>query len=320
VPFEGEEEFMTGVDMCVLVTGATGMQGGAVARELRRRGVEVTALVRDEASDSSRALADSGVHLMKGDLDDPESLATACAGHAAVFSVQLPPTRDQDSERRQAQNLVRAAREAGVRHFVHTSVSGTGWRDMFPDVDPGVTENYWQSKEDVEATVRGAGFESYTIFKPAYFMENFVLPKAPWMWPLLAEGELLVASAPTTRVSVVCAEDFGAAVATAVARPQEFAGVEVELGSDAPTFPQIAETIAAVTGRSVHAACRPAAEVDERLGRRSWSPTMVWLDVVGYPAQPSDAEPYGLDMSTTFAQWAQRHRAELIEATTPAVE
>jgi len=303
--------------LSVLVTGATGMQGGAVARALRTRGVAVSALVRDAASEASQALARSGVRLTAGDLEDPATLAEACAGHAAVFSVQLPPSRDVDVERRQAAHLIRAARDAGVRHLLHTSVSGTGWRAKFPDVDPGVTRNYWQSKEDVEAMVRAAGFPAYTIFKPAFFMENFVPPKSPWMFPLLADGELLVATAPATAVALVSSEDFGAAVAAAALAPDEFAGAEIELGSDALTFAEIADLIASVTGRRVQATFSPAAEVDARLGRRSWSSTMQWLDVVGYPARPADAEVHGLRMTTDFRRWAQQHRDELMAATTP---
>ena len=301
----------------VLVTGATGMQGGGVARELRRRGVAVSALVRDAASEASQALGKEGVLLTPGDLEDPASLAEACAGHAAVFSVQLPPTRDADVERRQAAHLIAAARAAGIRQLLHTSVSGTGWRAKFPDVDPGVTRNYWQSKEDVEAMVRDAGFAAYTIFKPAFFMENLVRPKSPWMFPLLADGELLVATAPATEVALVSAEDFGAAVAKAVVEPDRLAGAEIELGSDALTFAQIAAVIAAETGRRVQATFGSAAEVDARLGRRSWSSTMQWLDVVGYPARPADAEVHGLQMTTDFRRWAQQHRDELIAATTP---
>jgi uncharacterized protein YbjT (DUF2867 family) len=303
-----------GSQTSALVVGATGMQGGAVSRAMRKRGIDVTALVRDQDCAPSQVLVKEGIRLVTGDLDDPATLAPACAGHTAVFSVQLAPTRDQDSERRQGENLVKAARNVGVSHLLHTSVSGTGWREAYPDVDPGVMRNYWQSKEDVEAMVRDAGFPIYTIFKPAFFMENFIAPKSAWMFPLLTECELLVACRPTTKLGMISADDFGVAVATAVVRPQEFVGAEIELGSDALTFPEIAEIITAVAGRSVTASCRPVAEVDARLGRRSWSATMLWLDVVGYPAGPADAEVYSLRMQTSFAQWAEQHRAELIAA------
>ena len=101
-----------------------------------------------------------------------------------------------------------AAHEAGVRHFIHTSVSGTGWRSKHPDVDPGAARNYWNSKENVEGMVRDAGSASWTIVEPAFFMENFIAPKVGWLFPRLAEAELLVATSPATEVALVAAADL----------------------------------------------------------------------------------------------------------------
>lgn len=297
----------------LLVTGATGMQGGAVARAALRAGMAVTALVRDPESVAARQLAAEGIQLATGNLEDPDSLHEACSGQDAVFSVQLAPSRDADSERRQGTNLAQAAAAAGVRHLVHTSVSGTGWRATHPDVEAGPMANYWSSKEDVEETVRTAGV-AYTILKPAFFLDNFLEPKASWMFPLLTNGELLVACAPDTEVSVIGSDDFGSVVTTVLHAPDRFAGAEIELGSGTCTYPEIAATMSEVTGRTVRAACRSATEVDKRLGPRSWSLTQVWLNEVGYPACPAHAAEYGLAVDTTFRQWAERHRDDLLAA------
>ncbi len=301
---------MTGdrnADIRVLVTGATGMQGGAVARALRNAGMDVAALVRAPEAAPARALAAEGVTLAVGDMEDSASLKAACAGRDAVFSMQPAPFADPDSERRQARALIEAARETGVEHMVHTSVSGTGWRERHPDVDAGVTRNYWDSKEDVEAMVRKARFAAYTIFKPAFYMENFVAPKAGYMFPHLAEGELLTAAGPDTVLALVAASDLGAAVTAALTDRRRFAGAEIELGGDALTFPEIAAIITRVTGRPVTASCLPVPEVDARMGRRSWSATQAWLGPVGYPARPEHAAVHGLGL-TAFREWADLHR------------
>jgi uncharacterized protein YbjT (DUF2867 family) len=94
-----------GDHLSVLVTGATGMQGGAVARTLQRAGVTTSALVRNQAGPAAQELAHNGVALVPGDLDDPESLAAALRGHTTVFSIQPAPFADRDSERRQGANL-----------------------------------------------------------------------------------------------------------------------------------------------------------------------------------------------------------------------
>ncbi|MEU6748286.1 NmrA/HSCARG family protein [Spirillospora sp. NPDC046719] len=296
--------------LTVMVTGATGMQGGAVARSLRDAGIRVVALVRDPASAGARSLLAGGIALAVGDLDEPASLEEACAGCTSVFSVQPAPFADPDSERRQAGALIDAARAAGVVHLVHTSVSGTGWREDHPAVDAGEMRNYWDSKENVEALVRAADVDAYTIFKPAFFMENFLPPKAGYMFPHLADGELVVATDENTEVALVAADDLGRAVTAAVTDRRRFGGAEIELGGDTPTFPEMAATIAQATGAPVAPRRLPRPEVDALMGRRSWAATQVWLDSVGYPARPHHAAAYGLEL-TDFRRWAVQHRDEL---------
>ncbi|MET7841368.1 NmrA family NAD(P)-binding protein [Streptomyces sp. NPDC005356] len=299
----------------VLVTGATGMQGGAAALALHQAGLNVSALVRSPASAAARHLAETGIALRAGDLDDAGSLAAACAGHTAVFSVQPAPYADPNSERRQARNLITAAQEVGVQHMVHASVSGTGWRDRHPTVAAGSAANYWDSKETVEELVRRAGFDAYTIFKPAFYMENFVAPKVGRMFPGLAEGELLVAAPLTAELALLASADIGNAVLAAVTDRRRFTDAEIELGGDVVTFAEISEVLTSVTGRPISPVSLPAKEVDARLGRKSWSGTQTWLGSVGYPARPAHAAPYGLPL-TTFQQWAEQHRDQLRAAFT----
>ncbi|MCH5675620.1 NmrA family NAD(P)-binding protein [Streptomyces sp. CME 23] len=272
---------------------------------------DVVALVRDPESQPARALAARGVPLVVGDLDTPSTLDVACSGCTAVFSVQAAG----GAERRHARNLIDAAQRAGVAHLVHTSVSATGWRAARPEVDVDDTlRHYWDSKEDVEAMVRDADVDVYTILKPALMMENFVAPKAAWMFPLLADRELPVATAPSTAVALISAADIGAAAAAAIADPQRFAGAEIELGGDLLTFPEIAETITKATGRTVSVSCLSREEADARFGRASWASTQAWFDVVGYAARQRHAAPYDLVL-TSFERWADQHRDELMAAT-----
>jgi uncharacterized protein YbjT (DUF2867 family) len=304
------------VDGKILVTGATGTQGGAVTAALQRAGFDVVVLVRPGGAQRVRPLLNGHSVIAEGDLDDVESLVSACAGCSGVFSVQLAPLADADSERRQARNLIGAAKGAGVQHFVHSSVSGTGWRTRYPHVDSGVLLNYWDSKEDVEAMVRDARFPAFTILKPAFIMENFIAPKVDWLFPHLRIGDLLIGTGPDTVMALIAAADIGLATVAAMADPQRFNGAEIELAGDAPTVAEIAAVIEHAAGRPVKPVCVSTEEVDARLGARSWSATHEWLGRVGYPARPEDAEPYRLS-PTTFTLWAQQHRAELKAATTP---
>jgi uncharacterized protein YbjT (DUF2867 family) len=295
----------------VLVTGATGMQGGAVVQALLRAGHPVTALVRNPSSAPAQALAGHGVALTTGDLEDVASLEAAGSGHDAVFSVQLAGVdpADPGAERRQADNIATAARRAGITHLLHTSVSSTGWRSHHPEVedsDPPMSDplmkEYWNQKEAAEDVVRHSDLDRWTIFKPAFYMENFIPPRQGYMFPDLPAGKVVTASNPQTVLALICADDFGAAVAAAVAEPDRFHEAEVELAGDALTFPQMAGILSEATGREIVADIISVGERTQRYG----SPTAfgdVWDDLVGYPARPHHAAAWGLS-TTTFRQWA----------------
>ncbi len=298
----------------VLVTGATGAQGGAVARALRDTSMEVVALVRDPGSASARALAAEGVTLRVGNLDDLSSVEAACARCDFVFSVQVPG----EPEVRHGRNLVTAAKNAGVAHMVHTSVSGTGWRAQSSVTPSTLQDRYWDQKEAVETMVKEAGFDTYAILKPALMMDNFVTPKSTMLFPLLAENRLVVATSPDVPVSLVAAADVGTAAAAVIADPRRHAGEEIELGGDLLTFGEIADTITKFSGHTVTAASHTVDEVVAIVGEE-YHPvavTQAWYTVVGYPARREHAEPYGLAL-TTFEQWANDHVDALRASTAP---
>ncbi|WP_345600530.1 NmrA family NAD(P)-binding protein, partial [Thermocatellispora tengchongensis] len=146
----------------VLVTGATGTQGGAVVQALLRGDHSVTAFVRNPESVPAQALAHQGVALATGDLDDLASLEEASVGHDVVFSVQLAGVdpADPGAEQRQARNIATAAKRAGIRQIIHTSVSATGWRNEHPHHERSDFEKvYWDEKEAAEEAVRQSGID-----------------------------------------------------------------------------------------------------------------------------------------------------------------
>lgn len=296
----------------VLVTGATGAQGGAVARALHAADIEVRALVRNREASAARVLLDAGIPLVTGDLENEASLDAAFDGVTAFFSVQPAPYADADSERRQAANLVRSAQRAGVRRCVHSSVSATGWRTRHPDVDPGPEGGYWDSKEDVEQMVRETGF--FTILKPAFMMENFIAPKVDVMFPELRGGQIATCIDANTTLATIATADIGAAAVAAIADPDRFAGAEIELAGDATTVPRIADLISAAAQRPVVARTVARGDLDSQRGLASWSGMQAWINQVGYAARPPVMRAYGLE-PTSFAQWAQTNADALRAAT-----
>jgi uncharacterized protein YbjT (DUF2867 family) len=295
----------------VLVTGVTGRQGGATARALRAAGVPVRALVRDPATDRAKAVEALGVELVTGDLHDRDSVIRAAEGARAVFSVQMPALTedgfDFEGEVAQGVNLIEGARAAGVRHFVHTSVSGAGQHIEAP----GWAEGRWTAMEPtlgaksaIQDRVREAGFPHWTLLKPGFFMENF-FPSMAFLFPRGVEGGLVSVIKPETRLSLAAVDDIGRAAAAAIAAPERFDGIELELASDYLSMTEIAEVLSRVLGTRLSA---PDLTEEEALaaGLPEMGTTHEWLNVVGQPGRPHFAKDLGLPL-TSFDAWAQEH-------------
>ncbi|MEU6872302.1 NmrA/HSCARG family protein [Streptomyces sp. NPDC046751] len=295
----------------VLVTGATGRQGGATARALLAAGVPVRALVRDAATDRAKAAEAFGAELVTGDLHDRDSVIRAAEGARAVFSVQMPGVTaegfDFEGEVAQGVNLIEGAKAAGVPQFVHTSVAGAGRHTE----TPGWAEGRWASMEPtlgaksaIQERVRAAGFPHWTLLKPGFFMENF-LPSMAFLFPRGIEGGLVSVLNPETRLSLVAVDDIGRAAAAAITAPERFDGVELELASDYLSMTEIAEILSRALGTQLSA---PDMTEEEALaaGMPAMGANHEWLNAAGQPGRPQYARDLGIPL-TSFEEWAQEH-------------
>src|SRR4029077_6709002 len=109
-------------DRTILITGVTGNQGGAVAQALHGKGFYLRGLTRRPESERAATLARHGVDVVKGDLDDETTLRGALAGAWGVFGVQNTLEAGVEREEAQGKRLATLSREAGVEHYVYTSV------------------------------------------------------------------------------------------------------------------------------------------------------------------------------------------------------
>lgn len=292
----------------VLVTGATGRQGGATARALLEAGVPVRALVRDPATERAKAVAALGAEVVAGDLHDRESVIRAAEGARAVFSVQMPSFTehgiDFDGEIAQGVNLVEGAKAAGVRQFVHTSVSGAGQHTAHPLWAGGrwAVEESFNAKTAIQDRVRAAGFAHWTLLKPGFFMENF-LPSMAYLFPRGIEGGIVAILKPATRLSLTAVRDIGATAAAAFADPERFNGVELELASDHLSMTEIAAVLSRALGTPVSA---PDMTLDEALaaGMPPMGAALEWMNVAGQPARPQFTAAFGIPL-TGFDEWAR---------------
>ena len=171
----------------VLVTGATGKQGGHLVRELLVRGHAVRALTRKPESPAAASLAARGVTIVTGDFEDEGTLERAAHGVDTVFAMSTPFESGETTETREGINIVRAAATVGVTHLVYSSVASADRATGIPHFD---------SKFEVEKEIRRSGVP-FTIVAPVAFMENFL---ADYMAAGIAKGR----SRSECRRRVVC--------------------------------------------------------------------------------------------------------------------
>ncbi len=225
----------------IAVAGASGLQGGAVARRMLAEGWRVRALTRDPGKPTSQELAGLGAQVVPGDMEQPAQLEAAFKGADAVFSVQnyWLPNVGFEGEVRQGKLVADAARAAGVGHFVYSSV-GAAHR--------GLGQRHFDSKLLIEQHLQASGLP-YTILRPVAFMENF---NWPWNRPAILSGSLPSFGLRLDKpMQIVAVEDIAAFVALALAQPEKFLGQTIELAGDEQTETQIAQTFSKVIGRPV---------------------------------------------------------------------
>src|SRR5260370_9350758 len=181
-------------DRTVLITGVTGNQGGAVAQALEGSGFYLRGLTRMQDGERAAALARQGVDIVKGDLDDEATLRRALAGAWGVFSVQNTLEAGVEREEAQGKRLATLAREAGVEHYVYTSVGSAHKRTGIPHFD---------NKGRIEETLRGLRFPSHLILRPVFFMENLLAPFS------LQGSTLAWALGPGTKLQMIAVDDIG---------------------------------------------------------------------------------------------------------------
>jgi uncharacterized protein YbjT (DUF2867 family) len=276
----------------ILITGATGQQGGAVARQLLSAGHKVKAMSRNPDSEKARALAALGAEVVPGDLNDAASLKRAFDGAWGVFAVQNTWEAGVEGEEEQGKRTAEVAREQGVQHFVYTSVGSAERETGIPHFD-----NKWR----VEETVRGLDFPSSTILRPVFFMENWV---SPWFKPAIDEGTVAIGVKPDTRLQMIAVDDIGKYGRLAFEQHEALNGQAIEIAGDELTMPQVAEIIGRTSGKPVSFYQVPIEQVREF--SEDFALMLEWFDRVGYGSDISgNAAKYGIE-PTSFEAWAGR--------------
>jgi uncharacterized protein YbjT (DUF2867 family) len=252
----------------ILVTGATGQQGGAVTRQLLKQpAFTVRALTRDSAKPAARALAQAGAEVIRGDLDDPASVRRAVEGVYGVFSVQNFMEAGYDGEIRQGKLIADAAKAAGVQHLVYSSV-------VSADHHTGLA--HFESKWQIEQHI-GQGGLSHTILRPAFFMQNW----HSYMREPILHGTLPLPLNPQTTLQQISVDDIGAFAALAFQDPPRWHGQTVELAGEELTMLRVAELLTRAVGRPVRYVQVPWEQFRQSAGDEM-TRMYRWFNDVGY--------------------------------------
>lgn len=270
----------------ILVTGATGNQGGAVARHLlQHANFKVRAFVRDPNKPAAQALQQAGAELIVGEFNDRASLEGALQGAYGVFSVQNFQD-GMETEIRQGKAVADAAKAASIQHFVYSSVGSAERKTGIPHFD---------SKFQVEEYIRAIKLP-YTIMRPVFFFYNYNA-----MRPMVENGTLPQPLSPKTKLQQLSEEDYGEMVAEVFNRPADFLNREQEVASVDMTMTEIAAAFSRVFGKNVEYQQIPFEAFEQQAGEEL---TIMyrWFENVGYAAdlvqlkrdfpEPTDLESY----------------------------
>ena len=247
----------------ILVTGATGQQGGAAVRRLQEKGLSVRALTRDPEKPQARTLVGHGTEVIRGDLNDQASLTRAVDGVDGVYSVQAGD--GLEAEVRQGINLADAAKRSRINLFVYSSVVAADQKTGIPS---------FESKFQIEEHIRGTGM-TYTILRPAFFMENWLR-----MRDQIEQGTLAMPLKPETRLQLIAVDDIGEFVALAFQRPGHWKGRTIEVAGDELSMAEVAQGFSRMAGREVRYQQVPWDQFEQSAGP-DLTRMFHWLEDVG---------------------------------------
>ena len=251
----------------ILVTGATGQQGGAVARALLSRGHRVKALTRKPDSDAARQLVAAGAEVVAGDLADAASIVRAAKDVDTMFLMGNSYEAGLEEETRQGILAADAAKAAGIGHLIYSSVA---------DADKQTGIPHFESKYLVEQHVRQLGIP-HTISAPVAFMENAV---APWSTGALSQGTLAFAMPPKRVLQLVALADIGAFVAALAERREQVFGKRYDFAGDEMSGEEQAKILTKAIARPIRYQEIPIAAARQQ--SEDAALMFEWFDRVGY--------------------------------------
>jgi uncharacterized protein YbjT (DUF2867 family) len=219
----------------IFVTGANGNQGSASVRNLLSKGFYVKALVRNLPA--SKLYSHTNLEIIKGDLDDVNSYRSQLYDCNGVFCL-LTYIHGVNREVKQGIDLVNAAKENGIKHFVYSSVIGC-------DLNTGIP--HWESKNKIENHIKASGI-LYTILRPTSLYENMLIPQVK---SRILKGKLVLPTRKDTVQQFISSDDVGKIAANVFSDPEKYYGLTMNLAAEQMNGEELAVTFSKAMGREI---------------------------------------------------------------------
>jgi uncharacterized protein YbjT (DUF2867 family) len=272
-----------------LVTGATGKQGGAVARLLLDHGHSVRAVTRNPSSPAATALAQLGVELVTGDLADRDAMNRAARGMDAVFSVATPFEAGTDAETKYGTTTADAAKDAGA-FLLYSSVG---------DADRHTGIPHFDSKYAVEQHIHAIDVPA-TIIGPAYFMENVA-----YLQPQMQNNIYPTPLTPDRKLAQISLPDIAAVSVTVLENRQRYTGKRFDISADEVSANDTIRILSDISGRTFHHYQLPIDMVRSTMGEDG-ALMFEYFERTGYHVDRDELAREFPDVRwTSFESWAR---------------
>jgi uncharacterized protein YbjT (DUF2867 family) len=271
----------------ILVTGATGQQGGSLARLLLQKKHKVYALTRNTQSSAAQDLSNKGANVVRGDLDDSDSLERAVKDVQSIFLMGTPFEDGTEGEIRRGKLMADIAKENKVEHLVYSSVANA-------DKNTGIP--HFESKYKIEQHIKSLRIP-YTIIGPTFFMENL-------LGPGLEQGQLALPLSPSSILQQSALENIAEFSALVLEHRNSFLGKRIDIASDEVTGEQAAKILSNELGyriRYVHIPLEQVRQANEDMARM-----YEWYERVGTGIDIASLHQKYPEVNwITFKDWAK---------------
>jgi uncharacterized protein YbjT (DUF2867 family) len=264
--FNHSNKYFMPAKKIITVFGATGAQGGGLVRAIvtdPHSEFSVRAVTRDPNSDNAKALASLGTEVVYGDLSDAASVHKALQGaYGAYFVTFFWLHFSPDQEKAEAALFAKAAKEAGIKHAIWSTLEDT--RDLVPlhdDRMPTLMEKYkvphFDAKGESDEQFINAGVPT-TFLHASFYWDNFISFGAG---PKRGEDGKLLLTLPIgdAKMAGIAAEDIGKCAYGIFKKGEEYIGRHVGVAGEHLSGSQMADALGKALGEPVHYNKIPAA-------------------------------------------------------------